>query len=291
MTASRGGSDGSGGAIEVQPDHEGTVHPRWARVREPREGSSSYRYLLDLDVDLAETLDVRMRLVARPAATAFTFECDVGEVGMSPRLTAAAPGPGALVLDGVMAVNTRVGDRVAAELLGAGDVIEPTQSEEDELLACAVSWRALVPMRFAVLDAAFAERVQPWPQIMQALLRRTERRARNLNVQRAIASQPRLEVRLALMLWHLAARWGRVEPGGIRLPLPLTHQLLGRLVGAERPSVSHALARLSRSGLVTGHGDEWHLHGNIEEQLHGMVEPRGGRVEALVRATAARRPS
>jgi hypothetical protein len=42
---------------------------------------------------------------------------------------------------------------------------------------------------------------------------------------------------------------------------------------------------------VTGHGDEWHLHGNIEEQLHGMVEPRGGRVEALVRATAARRPS
>ncbi len=289
MTASRGGSDGSAGAAEAAPHQEGAVHPRWAKVREPREASSSYHYLLDLDLDLADTLDVRMRLVARPAATAFTFECDVGEIGMSPRLTDAAPGPGVLVLDGVMAVNTRVGDRVAAELLGSGDVIEPTQSEEDELLACVVSWRALVPMRFAILDSAFAERVHPWPQIMQALLRRTERRARSLNVQRAIASQPRLEVRLALMLWHLAARWGRVEPGGIRLPLPLTHQLLGRLVGAERPSVSHALARLSRSGLVTGHGDEWHLQGNIEEQLHGMVEPRGGRVEALVQATATRR--
>jgi CRP-like cAMP-binding protein len=272
------------------PREEGAVHPRWARVRQPRERSSSYHYLLDLDVDLAEALDVRMRLVARPTATAFTFECDVGEIGLAPRLAAASPGPGVLVLDGVMTLNTRVGDRVAAELLGAGDVIEPTEAEDDELLACAIGWRALVPMRFAVLDAAFAERVRPWPQIMQTLLRRTERRAHNLNVQRAIASQPRLELRLALMLWHLAARWGRVEPGGIRLPLPLTHQLLGRLVGAERPSVSHALARLSRSGLVTGHGDEWHLHGDIEEQLHGMVEPRGGRVEALVHGTAARRP-
>ena len=139
-------------------------------------------------------------------------------------------------------------------------------------------------MRFAVLDAAFADRVRPWPQIAQALLRRVERRTRNLNVQRAIACQPRLEVRLALLLWHLAARWGRVEPGGIRLPLPLTHQLLGRLVGAERPSVSHALARLARAGLVTGHGDEWHLHGSIEDQLASMIEPLGGRVEQLLDA-------
>ena len=60
------------------------------------------------------------------------------------------------------------------------------------------------------------------------------------------------------------ARWGKVEPGGIRLPLPLTHQLLGQLIGAERPSVSHALGRLPHAGLVTGHGDEWHLHGTLE---------------------------
>ena len=47
-----------------------------------------------------------------------------------------------------------------------------------------------------------------------------------------------------LLLWHLAARWGRVEPAGIRVSLPLTHRLLGQLVAAERPSISHALARL-----------------------------------------------
>ncbi len=268
------------------PNPEGRIHPQWGNAREPRE--RSFQYLLDLDVDLAEALDVRMRLVARPAATAFTFDAEVGDVHLSRQLATAAPGPGVLILEGVLALNVRVGNRVAAELLGPGDLVEPAEGGDEQLLACAVGWRALVPMRFALLDAGFAERVRPWPQIMQALLRRVERRAHNLNIQRAITSQPRLDVRLALLLWHLAARWGKVEPGGIRLPLPLTHQLLGRLIGAERPSVSHALARLSRSGLVTGHGDEWHLHGNIEAQLQGMVEPNGGRVEALVDAMARR---
>jgi CRP/FNR family cyclic AMP-dependent transcriptional regulator len=275
----------------VRPDHEGTVHPNWATRQALPKRHSSFHYLLDLDVDLAEALDVRMRLAARPAATAFTFDADTGEVKLADRLAAAAPGPGVLVLEGVLAANFRVGDRVAAELLGPGDLIEPSEHGEVELLACAVGWRALMTMRFAVLDAAFAERVRPWPQIMQTLLRRAERRTRNLNVLRAVASQPRLEVRLALLLWHLAARWGRVEPGGIRLPLPLTHQLLGRLVGAERPSVSHALSRLARSGLVTGQGDEWHLHGNIQDQLESMIEPAGGRVSQLLDAASGARGS
>ncbi|HEY2259197.1 MAG TPA: helix-turn-helix domain-containing protein [Solirubrobacteraceae bacterium] len=231
-----------------------------------------------------------MRLVARPAATAVTFESEVGEVKLEERLAAANPGPGVLVLDGVLALSVRVGDRIAAELLGTGDLIEPAQPDDDELLACTVGWRALLPARFAILDEPFAERVRPWPQLMSTLLRRSERRARNLNVQRAIASQPRLDVRLALLLWHLAARWGRVEPSGIRLPLPLTHQLLGRLVGAERPSVSHALARLARAGLVTGHGDEWHLHGNIRDHLGSMIEP-SGRVEQLLDAASGGRGS
>jgi CRP/FNR family transcriptional regulator, cyclic AMP receptor protein len=259
----------------------------WA-ARNGRERPSSNRYLLDLDVELAEELDVRMRLVARPAATAVVCDVDVGEMQLTVWLAEAASGPGVLLLDGVLAANVTVGDRVASELLGPGDLVEPTIDVGHELLACDVGWRALAPVRFAVLDAAFAERVRPWPQIMQALLRRAERRTRNLNVQRAIACQPRLEVRLALLLWHLAARWGRVEPGGIRLPLPLTHQLLGRLVGAERPSVSHALARLARAGFVTGHGDEWHLHGNVEDQLSSMVDPGGGRVEQLVAAVGSR---
>lgn len=267
---------------------ESFVEPSWIPRTRARQSPPSYKYLLDLDLDLADELDLRMRLAARPAITANTFDVDAGQVRLTESLATAGNGPGVLVLEGVLAVNVRVGDRVAAELLGPGDIVEPCLDAFEDLLACEIEWRALVPTRFAVLDASFTERVRPWPQIMQALLRRTERRTRNLNVQRAISSQPRLEVRLALLLWHLAARWGRVEPGGIRLPIPLTHQLLGRLVGAERPSVSHALARLSKAELVTGHGDEWHLHGSLDAQLASMIEPVTGRIDQLAGAVPAR---
>jgi len=266
------------------------VPSRWERRAQQRRRPSSYQYLLDLDVDLADEFDLRMRMVARTAVAAVTFDVDAGELPVSEWLAAASPGPGVLVLDGVLAVNVRVGDRIAAELVGGGDLLQPHSEDEDELLGSDVEWRALVPSRFAILDEPFAQRVQPWPQITSALLRRAGKRAHNLDVQRAIASQPRLELRLALLLWHLAARWGRVEPGGIRLPVPLTHQLLGRLVGAERPSVSHALARLAQAELVTGHGDEWHLHGSLEDQLAAMVEPVGTRIDALVARVGAGRP-
>ncbi|MHB8691180.1 MAG: helix-turn-helix domain-containing protein [Solirubrobacteraceae bacterium] len=242
----------------------------------------SYRYLLDLDCDLAEELELQLRLAARPAATAVTFDADPGEVGLHEWLTVAAPGPGVLILEGVLVVQVRVCGRTAAEIVGTGDLLQPISSAEDEMVGCEVSWRTLVPSRLALLDGSFAERVRPWPQIPRALLRRAGRRTRALNVQRAICAQPRLDVRLALLLWHLAARWGKVEPGGIRLPVPLTHQLLGRLVGAERPSVSHALARLAHAGLVTGHGDEWHLHGTIDQQLECLIEPERSNVRALV---------
>lgn len=176
-------------------------------------------------------------------------------------------GLGILVIDGVVDAEVGVGGRTASELLGAGDLIQPAGCVHDELLACGAAWRALEPVRVAILDRRFVKRVRFWPQIHRALLRRAGGHAHDLNVQRAIAMQPRLEVRLTLMLWHLAARWGKVEPGGIRLSLPLTHQLLGRLIGAERPSVSHALARLARAGTVTRRGDEWHLRNGTADEL------------------------
>jgi hypothetical protein len=237
---------------------------------------------LDLDSDLAEELELRLRLAARPAATAVTFDLEVGDVPLADWLAVAAPGPGVLVVEGVLVAEVRVGGRTAAELVGPGDLLQPIHRSEDELVGCELAWRALVQSRLALLDGNFADRVQAWPQIPRALLRRAGRRTRALNVQRAICAQPRLDVRLSLLLWHLAARWGKVEPGGIRLPVPLTHQLLGRLVGAERPSVSHALSRLAHAGLVTGHGDQWHLHGTLRDQLTSLTEPERRDIQQLV---------
>lgn len=251
-------------------------------------GSRSVRCLLDLDPDLADELDPSLQRLARAAATAETIAFGPGAADLWPWLRAAAAGPGVLAIDGVLALSVRVGDRTCVELMGGGDLMQPWSGDSDGLLACETSWRALVPVRVAVLDAAFARRVRFWPQISQALLRRSSQRIVNLNVQRAIAAQPRLEVRLALLLWHLAERWGKVEPGGVRLPIPLTHQLLGQLVGAERPSISHALARLAHAGLVTGAGGEWHLHGSLEEIPVASPRPLG-RAERILAAVGSAR--
>jgi CRP/FNR family transcriptional regulator, cyclic AMP receptor protein len=251
--------------------------------------SISFRCLLDLDADLADELDPESRRVARAAATALTFELESGPVSLAYWLDQVGDGPGVLLLDGVLALSSRVGDRVATELLGTGDLLQPLWGGAERLLSYEVAWRALAPMRFALLDGAFVKRVRFWPEIGLALLRRAGRRAVNLDVQRAIAAQPRLEVRLALLLWHLAGRWGKVEPGGVRLPLPLTHQLLGQLVGAERPSVSHALARLAEGGFVIGRGDQWHLRGSIEQTLPSMIDPVVERADRIVATVGARR--
>ena len=64
--------------------------------RRLRRRPSSYQYLLDLDVDLADEFDVRMRMVARTAVAAVTFDVDAGELPVAEWLAAAAPGPGVL---------------------------------------------------------------------------------------------------------------------------------------------------------------------------------------------------
>ena len=71
----------------------------------------------------------------------------------------------------------------------------------------------------------------------------------------AIAQLGRVDLRVLALLWHLADRWGTVTPDGVVLPLRLTHALLGRLVGAQRPTVTLALAQLGGAGDVSRRED------------------------------------
>lgn len=247
--------------------------PTW-RGPAPRRPASAplFGYLLDLDGDLAEELEIRMRFSARQHATVRLLDADAGECDLSSWFAVVGHGPGLLVIDGLFAIDTRVAGRTITELLGSGDLLQPPAAHEDDLVDHDTVWRALLPSRLALLDGEFAERMRSWPRVLSALFRRVERRSDDLDVIRAISCHPRLEVRLVLLLWHLAARWGRVEPTGFRLCLPLTHRLIGQLVAAERPSVSHALRRLSLAGIVTGNAGDWHLHGSVDTHLESLTE-------------------
>lgn len=206
-------------------------------------------------------------------ATVRLAEAEVGPCDLEPWFADVAPGPGLLVLDGLVAINTNVGDRAACELVGGGDLLQHFEPRTDELVAQTETCNALSPTTFALLDEAFAARVGVFPQVSMALLRRAARRAAEAEALRAIASHPRLEVRLVLVLWHLASRWGRVVPGGIRLTMPLTHRLLGQLVAAERPSISHAMHRLARTDLVLGTAGDLLLNGSLESHFAALREP------------------
>lgn len=246
------------------PDRERPALPSTA-------SPSTYCYLLDSDPDLADAFDLRTRMVVRQVATAATIDVPAGSGQLDAGPNADPTGLGLLLLDGLVALEVGVGDRSAAELLGPGDLLQPRVATVEALLEHRTFRRPLTPCRLAVLDLEFVDRIRPWQQIVLTLLHRCERRALDVGVQRAISSHPSLEVRLALLLWHLAARWGRVQPGGVRLELPLTHSLLGHLVAAERPSVSRSLARLADQGLVAGGAGEWHLAGSADSCIGALV--------------------
>jgi CRP-like cAMP-binding protein len=256
------------GPYPLPPRGESGVH-----IHRHRRRPARYCYLFDVDEELASELDHRMRLVARPMAAARVEEISAGEFDLIPLLAELRGGLGLLLIDGVVALDVQVGDRTASELVGAGDLLAPWTSAADVVLLASETYsRALVRTRVAVLDQAFAERIRAWPQILHALLRRAVRRTMELNVHRAATCHPRADARIALLLWHLAERWGVVLADGILVPLPLTHRLIGQLVGAERPSVSHALSRLSSAGLVTRGRDGLVLHGTAAHHIAALVD-------------------
>src|SRR5689334_3879007 len=99
--------------------------------------------VLDADDDLAEELDVRMRFAASQLATARLIDVECGPCQLGGWFAAAGCGPGLLILDGLLAVETCIADRTATELLGAGDLVQPVARRVDDLLERSARWRAL----------------------------------------------------------------------------------------------------------------------------------------------------
>ena len=121
-------------------------------------------------------------------------------------------------------------------------------------LSQTTGWRVLEPTRVAVLDVEAARCLSAYPEVTGRLVGRALERARNLAINMAIVHQARVNVRLRMLLWHLADRWGRVRSEGVVLPLRLTHAVLADLVAARRPTVTTALTQLARQGAVQAVG-------------------------------------
>jgi CRP/FNR family transcriptional regulator, cyclic AMP receptor protein len=236
--------------------------------------------LLDLDPDLGGPLppdqwrEARRRLLVRvrrlprgPWPDDLLMEDDDARIGV-------------LVVDGVVLREVLAGDAIATELLGPGDIVRPWQDvAAPALLEAQVRWNVVADARVALLDGRVAQQLGHYPAITALVVDRVNARAERLAVERAISHLNRVDERLLAVFWHLAARWGRMTPDGVSLPLTLPHRLLGQLVGARRPTVSTALGQLAADGRVLRRADgTWLLpgapSGRPEAGVSRFVPPR-----------------
>lgn len=223
--------------------------------------------ILREDPELAEGLDPIDREQARDDCVARTVRIPRGRWTMQwdDQVRGAI---GLLVLEGLILRRVGVDGRFGAELLGGGDLLRPWQTDDvDSTLSQTTRWRVLEATRFAVLDIDAARCLAAYPQVTGTLVARALERARSLSINMAIIHQARVHVRLEMLLWHLADRWGRVRSEGVILPLHLTHAVLADLVAARRPTVTTALTQLSRSGVVRASEDGWLLSGEPPGEL------------------------
>ncbi|MGZ4271181.1 MAG: Crp/Fnr family transcriptional regulator [Solirubrobacteraceae bacterium] len=203
------------------------------------------------DPDLAHGLDDRRLRLAQRDLVAGVVALTDRRWAPDEAAEAARGGIGLLILEGLLVRRVGSEGRFGAELLGPGDVLRPWEHEgEDATLPFDSTFVVVERVLMAQLDRDFSRRVAAYPEVMENLVGRALARARSLAVTMAIAHQRRVDRRLLMLLWHLAERWGRVTPDGVRVPLHITHQVLADLVAARRPAVTTALAQLEEEHLV-----------------------------------------
>jgi CRP/FNR family cyclic AMP-dependent transcriptional regulator len=226
--------------------------------------------VLSQDPELAEAipLPLRARAIEECVATVRSVRRGRWQPESGAESWVGAGGIGMLMLDGLVLRRVGVDGRFGAELLGAGDVLRPWQGEDGAAtLSRTTAWRVLEATRLAVLDETAARLMAAYPQLTGALVARSVERSRSMAVNMAIIHQARVNMRLLMLFWHLADRWGRVRSEGVILPLHLTHSVLADLVAARRPTVTTSLSELVRQELVVSLRRGWLLPGEPPGEL------------------------
>ena len=238
--------------------------------------SSSVCHVLREDPELADVIPPERREQAIEQCTAPELSLGPGRWRGRGSLGFRG-GIGVLVLEGVMIRRVGIEGRFGAELIGEGDLLRPNEESVSPLLPLSTDWSIVLPTRLAALDLEFEQHLAQYPELGRSLIARALQRSKNLAVNMAIVHQARVDVRLHMLLWHLAARWGRVRSDGTVLRLRLTHSVLADLVAARRPTVTTALSDLSRRGLVKTDGETWVLSGEAPGDLLAYAREAGRR--------------
>jgi CRP/FNR family transcriptional regulator, cyclic AMP receptor protein len=212
--------------------------------------------LLDARPDLAHLLTAD-EIVELKAVSLPVIEVERGPLEFDELLTVRRAF-GATILDGVVSASLAIGEHAGIHLLGPGDLLFSTGDPwplwlgESEL-------RASSPVRLGCFGNELLTAAHRSVRLVQGLYVWIGDQLQRLTAQLVICQLPRVEDRVMAMLWLLAESWGHVTPNGVRLPLTLTHETLGALVGARRPTVTLALRKLTGEGALVAQDSGWLL--------------------------------
>jgi CRP-like cAMP-binding protein len=229
-------------------------------------------HLLDALPDVASVLDPGDFERARSELVAPLIEHAEGE-WIEPAPEVFDPlAMGLLVVDGLMARHVRLGETTTSELIGRGDVLRPPDLDGGPpQFPAGIEFTVLEPARLALLDGEVTAAVCRWQPVVTSIVTAAVRRSFGLAELLALSHLRRVDARLLVLFWQLAYRFGRVGTEGVTVPLKLTHETLGRVVGAQRPSVTTALNQLEAAGRLSRRaGGGWLLHGDPPEDVERM---------------------
>lgn len=150
-----------------------------------------------------------------------------------------------LVEEGIVflvALRPHTDRRIVVALADSGSVMLAPAG--DERLA------ALVDSRLTVLTASARRKLMEIPAAAAVLVEAIATRLRDCQDSLSQLASVRHVDRVREKLVQLTRVHGKVDPGGVRLELALTHELLADMVGSTRETVTRALAQLTQDGFV-----------------------------------------
>jgi hypothetical protein len=193
----------------------------------PQEFLDCAATVLEADPRLARALGEHNALAVGHAALLPVLVVPAGPWQPPPREALGERASGLAILSGLLV-------RDGVLVLGPGDLADPWIEGS--------RWVVCSPVRLAVVGAAFADAIAPWPDVTRLAARP---RAAHLGLGGSVLD----------VLWRLGGRWGLPGDGGLALPDGLDHAALAHLTALPERALRAELSRLEGRDAVVRRGD------------------------------------
>jgi len=140
---------------------------------------------------------------------------------------------------------------ITCEAAYGGIVLPPAFGEHLE---------AILDSRLTLLSERVVRELLELPGLAGAVLREVAETLRRKQDSIANFGDIRHVERVRRKLGQLARDYGRVSGDGVKLELPLTHALLGAMVGSERETVTRGIDQLESEGFLSRADHHYRLH-------------------------------